>query len=1068
MNVVEPRQKPVARTPLKRANRNARQQILAEFRAFASREIELEPVFEKAVFSVCGGLGTEFCKILKLSPDSKSFLLIAGCGWKSGLVGKAVTHATLSYQAGYTLKNNRTIILSDLDRETRFSRPPLLTDHNVRSGLSTPLQGEFGPWGVLGAHSRRGRKYSQSEIEFFESIADVLSNVIQRDLRAKAYADATERLQLALSTARIGTWTVDLKTSLSTRDAVLNEIHGLEPVDSTQPIDEYWAMVHPEDLALLRAHYDEIARTGKYSEAEFRIGRPDGVVRWVHARGKLARDGCLAGAMLDITERRKNEHELTRMAAIVDHSQDAILSESLDGIIVSWNRGAQKIFGYTEEEIIGQHVGVLLPPARSHELDVIFDRVRRGETVEPFETVRIRKDGGVIHVSSAVSPIRDASGKIMGISAIIRDITRRKHAENSLRESEERLRLALDAGKLGTWEWHINEGRVVWSEKLEELHGISKGSFQGTFDSFKEGIHPEDRTYVLDQINKALTSRAGFHIEYRLSNGKWVEGRGNVLLDESGNPERMAGVCADITRRKQAETALRESEQRFRQMADATPAMLWVSGQDRCCNYFNKAWLTFRGRQIDEELGHGWTEGVHPDDLKKCLELFEHAYDQQEAFQLNYRLLRHDGQYRSVFCSGVPRFDNNNILLGYVGSAIDITEIQKAERALREEAALKASETRFRESADAMAHIIWEWQPNGYFDYFNRRWHEYTGITDTGGTLEIWKPVFHPDDWETATQRWQSARDRGSACEGEFRLRDARSGDYRWHLGRTVPIRDATGAVVRFIGTATDIHDQKESQSALAQAQEDLRSHAAQLETAVQERTAELEESLKTTETLLYTIAHDLRAPLRAMQGMAIAVLDDYAFRLDEDGREYLDRIHTAARRMDQLIADLLAYGRLGHIEMPIHTLDLETEFKNILAELADELRQKKGEIALHGPMPKVRANPVALQQVISNLLTNAIKFVPAETPPRIDVSSARRDGMVRVTVQDNGIGIDPGHQDRIFQVFQRLHTQELYAGTGIGLAIVAKAIQRMNGTVGVDSKSGEGSCFWFELPAAD
>ena len=1066
MNLLEPKlTKATSRPRSPISKRAAQQRGIAEFGSFAVEEAELQPILDKAASLVCDVLDTDLCKVLQLLSDTKSLLLVSGCGLKASLMGKAIVGIGVASQAGYALKTRKLVISEDMRKETRFQPQTLLVEHGIISGMSAPLYGEIGSWGVLSAHSKRKRRFTDMEIDFLQSVANVLSGAIRRAEQAKALREADQNLRSALEVANIGTWRLNMKTRIGTRDANLNRIHGSEPIDSSHPLDDMLASVHPDDRQLVEEKLAQALTSEETSEAEYRIVRLDGSIRWLHSRGRVMPDGHLAGAAVDVTERKEAEQTLARFGAIIESSQDAIISVGFNGVVTSWNHGAEKMFGYSVKEMVGQSINKLLPESQTQELLAIYEKLRRGERVEALETTRLRKDGRLIRVSTAMSVLCDEKGRSVGVSAIVRDITRRCEAEYALREEQSRLRIALEAGRMGTWDWHIPSGKVEWSPNLEQLHGKEPGTFNGTFEAVVEDIDTLFREPFLRQLNEAIDSHTAYRLEYRLKTGKWVEARGQTIYDQDGKAVRMMGVCIDITQRREAERALRESEERFRQLADAAPALIWMANSERRCTYFNRGWLAFRGKSADHEMDHGWLEGVHPEDREQAVRDYQNAYEKRQPLHQTYRLRRHDGEYRCLFCSAVPRVESDGRFVGYIGSAIDITDIRKAEQVLREQTALQASESRFRELADAMPHIVWGARPDGYFDYFNKRWHDYTGITVFEGTVDVWRPVIHPDDWPHCLQFWEAGIKAGEPCEAQCRFRNIDSKEYRWHLTRVVPIKDQSGHVVRWIGSATDIHDQKQAEADLAEAKEQLRLRAEGLETAIIERTEELQNSLKTTETLLYTIAHDLRAPLRAMQGLTAAVVDDYGFRLDKDGQEYLERIDAAAKRMDQLISDLLAYGRMGHVDLPVQQLDLEAYIAHAVSELSDEIKASHAEINVHSPLPQVKANTTALTQVLVNVIGNAVKFVAPGTKPRVEIFAKEYRELVRVFVQDNGIGIDAAHQERIFHVFQRLHTVEAYSGTGIGLAIAAKAVERMGGKMGVESEPGKGSCFWFELP---
>ncbi len=250
------------------------------------------------------------------------------------------------------------------------------------------------------------------------------------------------------------------------------------------------------------------------------------------------------------------------------------------------------------------------------------------------------------------------------------------------------------------------------------------------------------------------------------------------------------------------------------------------------------------------------------------------------------------------------------------------------------------------------------------------------------------------------------------------------------------------------------------------EAQLEARALNRQLESHVKQRTAELRESNQELEAFCYTVSHDLRAPLRAMQGFSRALIDDCWEALGPLGQDFAHRIEAAAERMDRLLQDLIEFGRIGRMEVRLAPVELGPLLETVLARFGREIKSREAVIDVHGAMPAVCAHAAILQEVLCSIISNALKFVAAETRPKVLIWAERADELVRVSVQDNGIGIDPAHQEKIFRLFERLHGQEAYAGTGLGLALAHKGMARMGGSIGVHSALGEGSCFWLELPA--
>jgi PAS domain S-box-containing protein len=277
----------------------------------------------------------------------------------------------------------------------------------------------------------------------------------------------------------------------------------------------------------------------------------------------------------------------------------------------------------------------------------------------------------------------------------------------------------------------------------------------------------------------------------------------------------------------------------------------------------------------------------------------------------------------------------------------------------------------------------------------------------------------------------------------------------RWVLDR-----DPAANVARVLITDNDITLRKQAEAL-------MRSEARRLDALVAQRTATLQDTIGELEAFSYSISHDMRAPLRAMQGYATALLSDYGPRLDDDARHYLERIFRSANRLDLLIQDVLAYSRVSKGEIGLHPVDVDRLVDDIVAATA-EFQEPHARIVIQRPLLRVLGHEAYLTQCITNLLGNAVKFVGAGVVPNICIRSERVDGRVRLWFEDNGIGIDPMHNERIFQIFGQIHPEKKYGGTGIGLAIVRKAVQRLNGEVGVLSESGGGSRFWLILNEAN
>lgn len=564
----------------------------------------------------------------------------------------------------------------------------------------------------------------------------------------------------------------------------------------------------------------------------------------------------------------------------------------------------------------------------------------------------------------------------------------------------------------------------------------------------------------------------------------------------------VGGVVAqlDVTGLKTVERALRDSEQRFRAVAENIPQMAWMTDAEGAMLWFNRRWQEYTGKGLEEMRAEGW-ESVHrPDQAAEIRWGWEQALRTGERWEGIYPILGRTGGFRWFLSRAFPIRDARGKITHWFGTDTDITEQRLAEQALavraREQRAVAELgltglretdlQTLFDQSVRTVSETlevelckIMQLLPAGTEMRLRAGvgWRE--GLvgkamvtakptSQAGYTLASGRPVIVEDlATETRFPGPGLLHEHGVASGISCIIRG--HGESPWGVlsAHTRSRRDFSLDDVHFLQAVAHVLSssiqRKEAEEELAGAKKQLEHYAEDLERTVAERTAKLTETVHELESFSYSLSHDMRAPLRAMKGFSQILEADYGQRLGEEGIVLLRKISTAAGRLDQLIKDVLAYSKVVRESVTLRPVSVE----QLTRQLIDEnpaLQPPRAVIEVRAPLLPVLGHEAYLTQVLSNLLYNAVKFVPPGRTPRVSLWTEPVDGRVRLSVQDNGIGIPKEAIPKLFGMFQRLHGSNEYEGTGIGLAIVRKAVERMGGRHGVESEPGRGSTFWIEL----
>jgi PAS domain S-box-containing protein len=499
-----------------------------------------------------------------------------------------------------------------------------------------------------------------------------------------------------------------------------------------------------------------------------------------------------------------------------------------------------------------------------------------------------------------------------------------------------------------------------------------------------------------------------------------------------------------IEERITGQTELRESESRFRFVADAAPVLIWMAGVDKLCTFFNKPWLDFTGRSTEQELGNGWAEGVHRDDLQNCLQVYTSAFDARQPFVMQYRLRRNDGEYRWVSDQGVPRYDAIGRFAGYIGSCVDVTELMTKDEALRQ------SEERMRLAAAAVNLGIWEWHLATNEIWATNARRGILGWPSTEKvTFEDFMSQVHPEDRSRIRQTINDAIRDAKNYESEYRL-VLPDGIVRWMSTRGSIQFDSVGKPSRLLGISIDITARKQAELDAQRDRAEL-SHLS--------RVALMGE-------MSASIAHELNQPLAGILSNAAA------------GQRFIDRGDIALREIRELLGDIIADGRRASdvvrgIRSMVKKEQLARRSVNLNEIITDALhmvtpdallRSCQLETSLDPNLRAIEGDPVQLQQVLLNLVLNAfdaMRDTPAAKRKVLIVTRSKRDGTICTSVRDYGVGISDETRERLYDPF--FSTKE--EGLGMGLAIVRSILESHGGTITAENSDGGGARFEFVLP---
>jgi PAS domain S-box-containing protein len=714
----------------------------------------------------------------------------------------------------------------------------------------------------------------------------------------------------------------------------------------------------------------------------------------------------------------------------------------------------------------------------------LIDQVLAGEEAVWFEDqlVPIFRNGRMENVywTFCYSRVSDEHSRAAGVLVTCTETTDKVVTAANLKKNEESLRFSLTAGNLGSWTLHIPTLTLVASSICKQNFGQPiNQSF--TYQDLLSCVYPDDRARMQSAVQQVIEKGIDYNIEYRViwpdQSIHWVNIRGRLRRDEDGQPLELLGISQEITGRKNIETILQESEERFRAMAESSPIYIAVADASGGAVYFNKAWCELSGKTMDEMLSFDWANLLHPAEREPYVNKYLAAFGERKAFSGEFRVLNGSGEYRWLLAHVAPRFNRDSSFAGYISACVDITDRKRIETETeRASAELERALEQVRLSKEAADLGTFDMDLEAGTLIWDKRCRILFGIGhDNPVTYEHdFTMGLHADDRQRILRIIDDVFIK-SKTDGnydvEYRTVGFDDKRVRWVKAKGKVYFDAADKPIRFIGSVLDITDQV--------------NQLKRIEELVAERTRELDllnidlqRSNADLAQFAYIASHDLQEPLRKITTFLELLTRSLGPEISATSKNYLDRIQSSGNRMLKLIRDVLDFSKLANDEEVFEGVDLDATLHDVLTNY-DLLIEQTGGTVLADKLPVIEAIPLQMYQLFLNLIGNALKFRKQHENPVIRITchdtspeelvkhglSADKE-YLRITITDNGIGIEPRFAERIFLIFQRLHQRTDYEGTGIGLAMCRKIVTIHGGIITAEGSDTGRAVLTIILPA--
>ncbi len=696
---------------------------------------------------------------------------------------------------------------------------------------------------------------------------------------------------------------------------------------------------------------------------------------------------------------------------------------------------------FTCDDFVGR-----LHPEDVYKFDLMRDAALTGQSIYQNEYRVVLDNGDINHISTKGIVVREGNGRPIKIIGASLNITDLKKNEDELKRKQRLLDLAIEAGEIGVFDWEIETRKTIWNSFMHQHLGLSVEEFDGTDDSFTRQVHPKDRESIIKAVEESIRLGKPVDIEYAavLSDNSlnYIKCRGILIKDVSGNPKRIVGVCLNITKLKHAEAELHTKQEVLNLAIEA--------GEIGVFSWDIKQGILTGNKYINQHYGFAENKVaftldefraiLHPQDISKVVAATENNFHNKVKSEIDYRVVLADGRVHNIASSGILSRDADGNAERMVGVVINVTKQKELEVTLWESE--KKFRSAMRDSAIGMALV----GIDGRYLEVNKALLDILGYDELELLNMKVQDITYADDLKRELEyvdKLISGETEPQTTEKRYVHKD---GSIIWGQLNGSMVKNDAGELLYFIAQIQDITLRK------------------QIDEKLQEHNQKLEAANNELESFSYSVSHDLRAPLRIINGYVEILKEDFGDKFSEEGKQVIETLLYNANKMGHLIDDILEFSRMNRKGLEKNLIDTDAMVRGIILELKGLETGRNIDIKI-GNLHSVFADIQMLRQVWFNLIQNAIKYTRKKSNALIEIDSYKESGNTCFFIRDNGVGFNMKYVHKLFEVFQRLHSSTEFEGTGVGLAIVKRIISRHGGGIWVNAKENEGATFYFTVP---